>query len=175
VAAGCANGAALWREVRDLGYPGTAKQLHRWLQDRRTAPARTTARRRRREARARAGGAASLLSPKRLAWALVRPAKALDAEEAAAVARVGRDPEAARVSGLARRFTGIVRAACQADAKGGDVVGLDGWLAEARSSGVAAVETFAAGRTCCGDEPSSRRDPRELRKSHQAGSTPGVV
>ena len=145
VAAGCANGAALWRELRDLGYPGTAKQVHRWLQDRRTAPAKTTAHRWRREAPTRADGALPLLSPKRLAWALMRPPEALDAEEAAAVARVGRDPEVARVAGLARRFTGIVRAACKADAKGGDVVGLDGWLAEARSCGVAAVETFAAG------------------------------
>ena len=75
----------------------------------------------------------------------MRPAEALDAEEAAAVARVGRDPEVVRVAGLARRFTGIVRTACQADAKGGDVAEPDAWLAEARSCGVAAVETFAAG------------------------------
>lgn len=145
VAAGCENAAALWREVRALGYPGTAKQVHRWLQDRRTAPAKATAHRWRREARAGTGGAPSLLPPKRLAWALVRPPAALDAEEAAAVARVGRDPEVARVAGLARRFTGIVRTACQADTKGGDVAELDAWLAEARSCGIAAVETFAAG------------------------------
>ena len=29
VESGCENGAALWREVRALGYPGTAKQVHR--------------------------------------------------------------------------------------------------------------------------------------------------
>ena len=75
----------------------------------------------------------------------MRPPKALNAEEAAAVARVGRDPEVARVAGLARRFTGIVRAAGKADAKGGGVAELDAWLAEARSCGIAAVETFAAG------------------------------
>jgi transposase len=33
----------LWRELRDLGYPGTARQAHRWLAARRTAPAKTTA------------------------------------------------------------------------------------------------------------------------------------
>lgn len=61
------------------------------------------------ERSARAPGP-SLLDPflphleARLAWALIRPANALDGEEAAAVARVERNPEAARVVGLARRL-----------------------------------------------------------------------
>src|SRR6059036_696786 len=42
LAEGCENGLALWRELRAAGFPGTAKQVHRWLAERRTAPARTT-------------------------------------------------------------------------------------------------------------------------------------
>jgi hypothetical protein len=31
LAEGCENGLALWRELRAAGFPGTAKQVHRWL------------------------------------------------------------------------------------------------------------------------------------------------
>jgi hypothetical protein len=41
-AEGGENALALWRELRVAGFPGTAKQVHRWLAERRTAPARTT-------------------------------------------------------------------------------------------------------------------------------------
>ena len=43
--AGCENTMQLWRELRELGFPGTSKQVGRWLGERRTRPARTTARR----------------------------------------------------------------------------------------------------------------------------------
>lgn len=49
------------------------------------------------------------------------------------------------MAGLARRLTAIMRTAGKAEATGGDGAALDAWLAEARSCGVAAVETFAAG------------------------------
>ena len=39
---GCENAMQLWRELRGLGFPGTAKQVRRWLSERRTQPARTT-------------------------------------------------------------------------------------------------------------------------------------
>ena len=41
-AAGCENAMALWRELRALGFAGTHRQVHRWLADRRTAPAKST-------------------------------------------------------------------------------------------------------------------------------------
>lgn len=37
VSEGCENGMQLWREVRELGFGGTAKQVRRWLQAKRTA------------------------------------------------------------------------------------------------------------------------------------------
>jgi transposase len=39
--AGCENALHLWREIRTLGYPGTARQVHRWLQQHRRHPAPT--------------------------------------------------------------------------------------------------------------------------------------
>jgi hypothetical protein len=39
--AGCEDAAALWRELRGQRFTGTAKQIRRWLSERRTQPART--------------------------------------------------------------------------------------------------------------------------------------
>jgi transposase len=60
---------------------------------------------------------------------------------------VGQDREAASVAGLARRFTELVRGRGAGRKLGSDaaLVGLEAWLADARTSGVRAVETFAAG------------------------------
>ena len=45
LAGGCENAMQLWRELRTLGFPGTKKQVGRWLGERRTHPAKTTIRR----------------------------------------------------------------------------------------------------------------------------------
>ncbi len=77
----------------------------------------------------------------------MRSPTALAADEAAAVARIEQDVEAATVTMLARRFTGLVRRCCagrSTDCRG-QAPDLEAWLADARSCGVGAVETFAAG------------------------------
>jgi Transposase len=153
LAEGCENGLTLWRELRAAGFPGTAKQVHRWLAERRTAPARTTPHVWRAGSPpagptpAGPGRPALLPSPARLAWLLVQPPAELPAADAAVVTRVGQERAAASVAGLARRFTALVRG-CGAGGKLGPdaaLAGLEAWLADARASGVRAVETFAAG------------------------------
>ena len=151
-AAGCENALALWRELRDLGYPGTPKQVHRWLSPRRRAPSKHTTRRGRGAQPAPApspagSGAPALPSPRRLAWYLTRPRERLIAEEDAAVARIEQDADAATVAALARRFAHLVhgrslgsQAPCRAP-----LTTLKVWLSDALKSGVAAVATFAAG------------------------------
>jgi transposase len=151
-AAGCENAMALWRELRALGFAGTHRQVHRWLADRRTAPAKSTPHRWR-SGRPRAtppggdGGPAALPSPRRLAWLLVRPAARLSAADAATVARVEQDREAAAVAALARRFTELARACCAGsrDRAEAPLEALEAWLRDARACGVPAVGTFAAG------------------------------
>jgi hypothetical protein len=153
LAEGCENGLALWRELRTAGFTGTAKQVHRWLAEQRTAPARNTPHKWR--PRVPAPGPASvgsgrppaLPSPTQLAWLLVQPPEALPASDAAVVRRVEQDREAASVIGLARRFTMLVRG-CRASGKVAPeaaLAALEAWLADARTSGLRAVETFAAG------------------------------
>ena len=80
VADGCENAAALWREIKELGFAGSAKQVRRWL-SRAAHPLRRRPR--------RASGvpidrklasdpvhdpAPVLLSPRQLAWLLVQVA-----------------------------------------------------------------------------------------------------
>jgi hypothetical protein len=78
---------------------------------------------------------------------LVRSLAELPAPDAAVVTRVEQDHEAASVAMLARRFTALVRG-CGAGGKvspDAALTELGAWLADARMSGVRAVETFAAG------------------------------
>ena len=86
-------------------------------------------------------------SPSQLAWLLVQPPSALSGPDAALVARVEQDPTAARVAGLARRLTALVRG-CGVNPKVDPEaarMALNAWLADARTSGIRALETFAAG------------------------------
>src|SRR3954470_14557698 len=153
LAEGCENALALWRELRAAGFPGTAKQVQRWVAEHRTAPAPSTPHQWRTKAPAHAptsapqDGALALPSPPQLAWLLVQPPSALAGPDAALVARVEQDPTAAHVAGLARRLMALVRG-CGVNPKVGPEaarVGLNTWLADARRSGVRAGETSAAG------------------------------
>src|ERR1700761_1063794 len=71
LAEGCENAALLWRELRADGFPGTAKQVHRWLAQQRTAPAPSTPRKWRTvpatNAPAPDNSLSALLLPRRLA------------------------------------------------------------------------------------------------------------
>ena len=148
---GCENAVVLWRELRAQGFPSGAKQVHRWLAERRTTPAKSGRRVPRTGRRpAPRGTGPALPAPRQLAWSLVQPVAVLGAAETAAVARVEQDKEARTVAGLARRFTALVRA-CGVRSRqdrqipAEPIAELDTWLAEARACGVSTIETFAAG------------------------------
>jgi transposase len=147
---GCENAAILWREIRERGFTGTAKQIRRWLSEQRTTPARTAPHRWRGrippDPAVAGGGAPRLPSPRQLAWLVVQPLAMLAAADAAIVARVEQDTEAAIVAKLARRFTALVRA-CTVSQKTNvhtASADLNTWLADAHASGVPVIEAFAA-------------------------------
>lgn len=80
MAEGCENAMALWREIRDQGFAGTHRQVHRYVAERRTMPARRTAHKwlsRTGATSAEAPGAEPIASPKQLAWTLLQPIKTL--------------------------------------------------------------------------------------------------
>lgn len=152
LAAGCENARALWRELRDIGFPGTWAQIRRWLSQRRSAPAKNTPRRYRAAQPAPAppdaeSGAPALPSPRQLAWYLTRPREGLTDEETSAITRLEQDPDATAVAALVRRFAELVRG-CGISSNAvvrAPIATFKSWLNDALKSGVPAVTTFAVG------------------------------
>ena len=150
VGEGCDNGTQLWREVREMGFAGTAKQVRRWLHARRTVLHKHTPRRWRDVvlpgATAPLPAARKLFAPIQLAWLIVKAAGTRSVEEARMITRIEQDSEAATLVRLVRRFVNLVRDAGITDKRpspGADA--FDAWLADARDCSVRAVQTFAAG------------------------------
>lgn len=135
---GCHNALQLWREIQVQGYRGSAKQVHRWAQPRRTEPAKNTPHKHRGRAPTPMEGKRSRFpAPRRLAWLLMRDPAALSSAEAAILKGIRTDPEAALAHELARRFTTMIQHQ-EADA-------LDPWLASCAESGISALVTFGEG------------------------------
>ena len=129
---GCENAMALWRELRERGYPGTSRQVHRFVAERRTKPTRKP---RQAATLERPTAGPPLPTSRQLAWLLVQPISALDAVAAAVVAHVEQDPTARAVTQLARRFTALVRASGvgKRTAEGrAAVADLDAWVTKRR-------------------------------------------
>lgn len=148
LAAGCANASALYRELRERGYAGGSRPVHRWVQTQRITPAKTTPPCRRDLPPIPGQAEASpLASPRQLAWLLLQPAAKLDAEQKAMVAQIGQDREVRKAGTLARRFTALVRASSVTHRRvpGRRLAALTRWLSRARTCGVPALQTFAAG------------------------------
>ena len=154
LAEGCENGMVLWRELRAIGFEGGNKQVHRWLAERRTVPAKVGRRRVDGPHDARIlterGKEPPLPAARQLAWLLAQPVAALDATNANVVSRVEQDEDTKIAARLARRFTALVRACGLRGRQDGavpaaPVTELDAWLAEAQACGIGAIKTFAAG------------------------------
>ncbi len=149
---GCENAMALWREIREQGYPGTSRQVHRFVAERRTRPVRSG--RKPRCATAsdsqRPGTEAPLPPARQLAWLIVQPNSMLDEGEAAVVSRIEQDDTARAVTGLARRFTVLVRAAGKRKTVADDpdedaAADIAAWITQARTCDAPAIATFASG------------------------------
>jgi transposase len=144
--AGCENASQLWREIHVQGFTGTRKQVARWVQQRRTEPARTGSKRQRQTplAMLQQGAtaattveAATLAAPRQLVWLLLRDQADLDSDEQATFARIQQHPTITLVYDLTKQFQAMVRNRV-ADH-------LAPWLTVCAASDVADLQTFAAG------------------------------
>ena len=136
----------LWRELREQGLAGTHRQVHRFVAERRTKPARRTARKWLARTETPATDVISLPSPKQLAWFLTEPVESLSPDATAAIIRIEQDPEAARLGALAQRFAALVRSCCVDGKRAADPAGeFDNWLDATRLSDIPALKTFASG------------------------------
>jgi transposase len=152
LAQGCENAMALWREVQALGFSGTPKQVQRWVNQRRTAPAKSTPHQWRSlpaqipSARP-PQPAPPLPSARQLAWLLVQAPEDLEEAEAATLVRIAQDPEVARGVELAQRLAEVVRrCGVGCDQPLADPLPvLAAWFEDACGCGIPALESFAAG------------------------------
>jgi transposase len=147
---GCENAMALWREIRERGYPGTSRQVHRFVAERRTTPTRSGRKPRHKEVALRERPTMETLLPpaRQLSWLLVQPTSVLNAIGAAVVTHIEQDEAALVVAGLARRFTALVRASdvSKTAARGQEsAADINVWITQARACGVPAIATFASG------------------------------
>ena len=151
-AEGCQNALDLWRELRTLGYPGGPRQVRRWLETRGTVMTTTAPQCSQDEAGEKlaedtANVAPALPSARQLAWLIVRPRDEISAAERATLARLEVDQQAAGVIALVQRFVALVRKSGidQTPDRRAQLAAYSEWLADAASSDVDAVKTFAAG------------------------------
>lgn len=136
----------LWRELREWGFVGTHRQVHRFVAERRTKPARRTARVWLARTATPATDTIPLPSPKQLAWFLTQPVDSRSPYATAAIIRIEQDLEAARLTALAQRFAALVRSCCTGGSQPSDLADeLDIWLDAACRSDIPALKTFAAG------------------------------
>lgn len=136
VGEGCENGQQLWRELRQQGYPGTDKQVMKWLQLRRTQTAVTTPPTRA-TFPAQADSDIPLPSRQQLAWLLVRDPDKLTEVDALLLAHLRQDSILDRIYRHSQRFVIMIKKRLP--------MVFEEWLEEANAIPVYQLQTFAAG------------------------------
>lgn len=142
-AEGCRNGMQLWREISAKGYPGTWRQVLRWMgkrlrQDQSVAEGKGT----------EAGnanttvqlkpspGASKMPSPRQWAWLMMRQPEQLEQQERNWLSLVEQHTQVKQLNKMARQFSEMI--------KKGDAARLDQWLEDCKASGISVLQTFAA-------------------------------
>jgi transposase len=137
-AEGCENATQLGREIQASGYPGSPKQVRRWMQLRRTQPAPTTPNRYRDpQAHPITRPKSVLPSAKQLAWLLVVDPETLTDDERLILAHICQDSSAAEMYSLVQQFVTMIKLR--------QVDQLTPWLTACASSSVRQIQTFAIG------------------------------
>jgi transposase len=132
---GCENALQLWREIQQRRYPGSPRQVLKWMQLHRTSPAPTTPKRYLHSVSPRTPSANLLPSSKQIAWLLVREPDRLISEEVAVVEHLQQDAEIAHVYDLAQQFVQMFKQRL--------VEPLDPWLERCETVNAEPVRNFA--------------------------------
>lgn len=137
-AEGCENALGLWREIQQQGFPGSERQVLRWLHLRRTQVAPSTPNCHR-EAQSAPDPVQTvhLPSPRAMAWLLVQVREQQTESEILLLHHLLQDTEVSQVYALAQRFVHMV--------KQRSVEHLDPWLSDSASTSIVALRHFALG------------------------------
>jgi transposase len=138
---GCRNAMQLWREIKEKGYPGTWRQVLRWMRKHRLQEQSAT--------EANAGevktqtttlqtppsSAHKMPSPRQLAWLMMRQPEELEQQERNWLSLIEQNSQAKQLYAMARQFNGIIRK--------GEAADLDQWLEDCKASQISMLQTFA--------------------------------
>ncbi|MEO8392151.1 MAG: ISL3 family transposase [Chloroflexota bacterium] len=137
-AEGCENALLLWREIQQQGFPGTERQVLRWLHLRRTHVASSTPNCYRDPLPSpEQEYPLSLPSAGEMAWMLVQVREQPTGTEVLLLQHLLQDPEVRQVYDLAQNFVRMVKQRLTAS--------LDPWLTDSASTSVVAFRHFALG------------------------------
>ena len=146
---GCENALQLWREIQAKGFPGTNRQVSKWMQPRRTRPAPSGRKQHpfsdvqvtpgvipeQRASSSVESGNIELPSYKQLAWLLMKAPDQFSAGEAELVQHIRQDPEIDQGYDLAQQFLALVHER--------DLQALDPWLERCAASRILILQNFA--------------------------------
>lgn len=145
---GCHNTMALWREIKEQGYPSTARMVRVWTHQQRTEPSPSTPKRFR--VTKQPESAESIETPssrsersrtsssRQFAWLLLKEPDSLTPGEQAVWQKIQEVcPDLARVRKLGGEFRQMVRER--------KVAALENWLLQTRQSGFPELVQFAEG------------------------------
>ncbi len=136
VQAGCENGQQLWREIQQQGYPGSNRQVMKWLHHQRTQVSQHTpfSKRLTKPLSSRKSG---LSSSKQLAWLLVRDTATLSKTDQILLAHLQQSESLSSAYHHVQRFVSMI--------KNRALEYFDDWLADSDNQPVYQIQTFAMG------------------------------
>lgn len=139
LAEGCQNALQLWREIKEKGYPGSHRQVSKWMGKRRTGAQQAIAND---AAKSSFSTVAALLlamdelpSARQLAWLVMRPAEQLQEKEAEILLRIQQNETVKQAYGLAQQFIQLLQTR-QAEQ-------LDAWLQACKAADIPMMQSFA--------------------------------
>ena len=144
--AGCRNASQLWREIQEMGYPGTRKQVSRWAYERRINPASSTPKKYLEQSSQENLTLSSIKKPpkkpplpvaRRLVWLFLLPGDQLEADDLNLRDHLLNHPVLKQACSLAQDFQNMVRN-CQTQE-------LVIWLQKCEASQIPEFLNFATG------------------------------
>jgi transposase len=136
LAEGCENAMQVWREIQELGYPGTARQVIQWIQSKRTKPSPLGKPSAVQLSRNKAPPNV-LPSSKQLAWLLLREPNSWRSEDEALLNHLQQNTLLKELYQMVQRFCAMVKQRLLAE--------LDPWLLDCGKLGIAQLQNFAFG------------------------------
>lgn len=142
---GCRNASQLWREIRVQGYPGTRRQVTRWVHERRAQPASSTPRKflaspsvlRNQPRSIRSADQPVLPAARRLVWLFLLDSDQLDPLDLQLQDRLLLHPIVLRARQLAQDFQ---RTVCERQLQA-----FEAWLESCETADIPELTNFAAG------------------------------